>query len=380
MAEYSSEIHKLLKLGGSDDSHLHSTPEGLPTPPGTENDGGSHLTHIPDHASHEAGAAAMEMPGLTRINMPKVNLRAFIIYPVIFFVAFVFFYTVLNFSSLWAQVQGFFAPPQAEQVLGSDSAEYYKWISNYFYAVTDPTLLDPNNDIDKDGLTNYDEFILRTNPIVADSDGDGYNDGMEAINSYNPWGAGRMTNTQKDLASKLNSILINNRISYDAQPPTNGIVAGATTAKYDLDRAGTLSIPKLKISVPLIFPKDTSSFDTDLTKGVIHYPGTALPGENGVIYVSGHSSDYLWKHDPMQSIFAKLNFLTAGDDVFIDIYDKDGKVENFRYKVTESHVYKPDDQVQFTDNTGVSKLNLSTCWPIGTAQNRIVVSAVAVGL
>lgn len=378
MTEYSSEIHKLLKLGGSDDSHVSGAPAGLPLAHAAENDGGSHMTHLPNPVPHSSGAATV--PGMHTIQIPRVNFRALLIYPVIFFVAFAFFYMVLNFSSLWAQVQGFFAPPQAQQQLGSDSADYYKWISNYFYAVTDPTLLDPNNDIDKDGLTNYDEFVMRTNPIVADSDNDGYPDGMEAINSYNPWGTGHMTNTQKDLASKMNLNLINNRITYDAQPVSSGVVSGAHTNNFDLDRAGTLSIPKLKISVPLIFSKDPSSFDADLTKGVIHYPGTALPGENGVIYVSGHSSDYLWKHDPMQSIFAKLNFLTAGDDVFIDIYDKDGKVENFRYKVTGNNVFKPNDQAQFTDNSGISKLNLSTCWPIGTATNRIVVTAVPVAL
>jgi LPXTG-site transpeptidase (sortase) family protein len=378
MAEYISEIHKILKLGGQSDGHFNDGPENLPMVQ-AENDGGSHMTHLPTPAGLSPASVGIN-PGLKIISLPRISFRSLIIYPVIFFVAFAFFYAALNFPSILAQMQGFFTPPQAQQILGSDSVAYYKWISNYFYAVNDPSLLSPTNDIDKDGLSNYDEFIMHTNPIVADSDNDGFSDGIEVINHTNPWGSGPMTADQKQLADKLDLTLINNRISFNSSPISSGLVAGTDTVKFDLDRAGTLSIPKLKLQVALIWSKDPSNFDADLTKGVIHYPGTALPGENGVIYVSGHSSDYLWKHDPMQDVFAKLNFLTAGDDVFVDVYGKDGKVYNFRYQVTGSNVYKPNDQAQFFDSSGASLLNLSTCWPIGTSTNRIVVSAVQVGL
>ena len=380
MAEaYISEIHKLLKLGGPSDSHINGALEGLPMGEVGENDGGSHLAPAKASSDTHAHAEAMGMPGMETIRVSRINLRGLIIYPVIFLLAFAFFYALLNFNSILSQFQGFFTPSQSKQVLGNDSAEYYQWISNYFYAVGDPKLLDPSNDIDKDGLTNYDEFVMRTNPIVADSDNDGYSDGIETIGHYNPWGSGAMTDSQKQLADNLDLNLINNRITYNALA-SNGQVAGASTINFDLDRAATLSIPKLKIQVPLIWSKDPSTFDTDLTKGVIHYPGTALPGENGIIYISGHSSDYIWKHDAMQDIFAKINFLSSGDDIFIDVYGKDGKVYNFRYQVVGNQVYKPDDQSQFIDPAGGSKLNLSTCWPIGTSKDRIVVSAVPVGL
>jgi LPXTG-site transpeptidase (sortase) family protein len=257
--------------------------------------------------------------------------------------------------------------------------EYYTWINNYYYAVGDSKLLDPNNDIDKDGLSNLDEFTMRTNPIVADSDGDGFTDGTEVMNSMNPWGSGAFTASQKELASTLDAGLINNRISYDASTVVGGAVSGASTTNYDLNRAGRISIPRLNLQVPLLWPKDPTEFDADLTQGVIHYPGTALPGQRGIIYVSGHSSDYIWKHDPMAQIFTKLNYLKPGDDIYLDVYGVDGKVQNFRYQVTGSKTYKPDDQAQFIDNSG-NILNLSTCWPIGTSTNRLVVTAVQVGL
>ncbi len=369
MTDYESEIHRLLKIGPprldgesrlggpSEDHSISHAPEQLPV-------------------SHNSGAVAVPIA-----QMPEVgkNLKSILVYPFIFLGAFVFFYFILNFSAIWAQVEGYFSKPQAEQIMGTDTAEYYKWIGNYFYAVGDQKLLEPTNDLDKDGLSNHDEFVMRTNPILSDSDNDGFSDGIEVINNHNPWGTGPMTSNQRELAQGLDLIMVNNRISYNVSTNKPGAVSGTATANFDLERAGRLSIPKLNLSVPLIWSKDTSTFDADLTKGVIHYPGTALPGENGIVYVSGHSSDYIWKRNPMQNVFARINQLSNGDDIFIDVYGKDGKVYNFRYQVQTSKTYTADDQTQFIDSSG-SKLNLSTCWPIGTQKDRLVVTAVPVEL
>ncbi|MBX4187021.1 MAG: class E sortase [Candidatus Doudnabacteria bacterium] len=375
MNTFQSEIHKLLGLGGEDQSHISGAPAGLPIfEQGQNADSGSQIA-VQGHAH----TSETTMSGINNITLPQIKFKSLLIYPAIFLTAFIFFYVVLNISSLWAQVEGFFSKPQSQEILGADSEAYYKWIGNYFYAVGDKALLEPTNDIDKDGLSNHDEFVMRTNPILADSDSDGFTDGIEVINSFNPWGEGAMTSSQRTLAEKLDVILINNRVSGNIAE-NQGTVGGAATSNYDLDRPGRLSIPKLKLQVLLIWSKTTDDFDHDLTQGVIHYPGTALPGENGIVYVSGHSSDYIWKKDPMANIFTKLNYLTAGDDVFIDVYGKDGKVYNFRYKVSTSHVYKANDQQQFFENTDTSKLNLSTCWPIGTSKDRLVVTAEATGL
>jgi LPXTG-site transpeptidase (sortase) family protein len=370
--QYISEIHRILKIGDHTIlPHIQGAPEGLPID----------KTHEPvapiktptskqDNFAHE----------IESIGTSRSSFRGLVVYPAIFLAAFVFFYVILNFSSVFAQINGLFIKPQSQQILGGQSAEYYKWISQYFYAVGDPNLLAPTADIDHDGLTNYDEFIMHTNPIVADSSGNGMLDGVKVLNSINPWGDGPMTKQQREWASKLDLIAINDRINYAAAQNHQGSVAGAAAINFDQSKPGKLSIPKLKINVALIWSQDPSSFDNDLTHGVIHYPGTAMPGENGIIYVSGHSSDYFWKHDPMHDIFAQLNYLAPGDDILIEATGVDGKIYNFRYQVTGSNIYKPDDQAQFFGDAKVSKLNLSTCWPIGTQASRYVVSAVQVGL
>src|SRR3989338_1458509 len=368
--EYESEIHKLLKIGAPAEEvhHLGS--------------GQEHMT--PHEAVEELSIASDSTAAIEEVSVQVGSklgkaLKMLVGYVMLFLAAFVFFYSVINFGAFWSQIQGWFSKPQDEQILGEDLQEYYKWIGNYFYAVGDDKFLEPTNDIDKDGLSNHDEFVMRTNPIIADSDSANFTDGVELLNGYNPWGRGQMTANQKKLSESIDLNLINNRISFSTSQIPEGVVSGGSMIAYNLDLPGRISIPKLNLQVPLIWSKDVSQFDADLTKGIIHYPGTALPGENGIIYVSGHSSDYLWKRNPMQNVFSRLNNLAPGDDIFVEVYGNDGKTYNFRYQVTGSKTYRPDDQSKFTDGSG-SKLNLSTCWPIGTTKDRLVVSAVPVAL
>jgi len=52
-------------------------------------------------------------------------------------------------------------------------------------------------DTDNDGLSDYEEIkIYHTNPLNADSDGDGYLDGAEIKNGYNPNGPGKLADNQ----------------------------------------------------------------------------------------------------------------------------------------------------------------------------------------
>ncbi len=383
--EYTSEIHQLLKLGGtpseSSGAQTASIP-GLPISdsvheeiiyPDDDETTTKKITTSFHGDSH--GVASSADPAKTSLIVKQA-----IIYPLVFLAAFAFFYFLLNFSSIVSQVGGWFAKPQAEEILGEDLTAYYNWIGAYYFSVNDSKVLDPNNDIDKDGLSNHDEFVMHTNPVNADSDADGAFDGLELLAGTNMWGIGPAPMGQNKLAELLDPSLVNNRISYNtAAGVSSGVVSGASVIQYDLTKPGRLSIPHLNLQVPLVWSSDPSEFDKDLSRGVVHYPGTAMPGEQGTIYVSGHSSDYIWKRNQFAQIFSKLNVLQAGDDVFVDVYDVSGNTHTFRYQVTVKKVYSPNDQAQFIDNTA-NKINLSTCWPIGTTKDRLVVTAVEVAL
>ena len=53
--------------------------------------------------------------------------------------------------------------------------------------------IDMTTDSDHDGLTDYQEiYIYHTDPHNPDTDGDGYSDGTEVKNGYNPLGPGKL--------------------------------------------------------------------------------------------------------------------------------------------------------------------------------------------
>lgn len=54
------------------------------------------------------------------------------------------------------------------------------------YGLNYDNSLDANEDTDQDGLTNLEEYLAGTNPLLADSDGDGYLDGFEVIMGKDP--------------------------------------------------------------------------------------------------------------------------------------------------------------------------------------------------
>ena len=379
--EYASEIHKFLKIG--DNLILPKVGSNPPDLSMSEisytEEAHSHTLEKPLVEAKEEtdGATEQATEHKTKLQGAKGYLKNLILYPVIFAVSFGVFYVILNFNSLAAQLTSYINRPKEDQeILKENYSEYYKWIGGYYFTVKDQALLEPNHDIDKDGLTNLDEFIIKTNPTLHDTDRDGTTDGVEVINGSNPWGLGDMTRLQEKLIKDLDLIRINNRISYNvASNKGNLEEAIDTTVAFDLEKPGKLSIPKLNLTVPVIWSKTPEDFEIDLTRGVVHYPGTVLPGQNGTAYISGHSSDYFWKRNPFGSVFARINFLQEGDDVFMDLYGKDGKVYNFEYKVSKKNIYSPDDQSQFIDNSK-AQINLSTCWPIGTQKDRYVVTAV----
>jgi len=80
----------------------------------------------------------------------------------------------------------------------------------------------PAADSDSDGLTDKEEGLLGTNSLIPDSDGDGYIDGAELLNLYDPASKGKLTDNPA-IASYENKTF-----SYDAlypkswQESTNG--------------------------------------------------------------------------------------------------------------------------------------------------------------
>lgn len=133
----------------------------------------------------------------------------------------------------------------------------------------------------------------------------------------------------------------------------------------------SISIPVLNLTSPITWRVNntTKEVSSNLEKGVIQVNGTALPGEKGNVYITGHSSNYLWTTGDYKSIFSVINRLVAGDLVYVNY---GGTV--YVYKVYDQKVVAKDD-LSIMAKTNDSRLSLVTCWPLGTSLKRMVVLA-----
>ncbi len=126
-----------------------------------------------------------------------------------------------------------------------------------------------------------------------------------------------------------------------------------------------LSIPKMKIENALV-KVDAISFYESLAL----FPGTALPGEEGNAFITGHSVLPQF-NDPKnyREIFTNLPSLEIGDTVYAKM---DGKT--YQYLVQYKKVVDPKDtSVLAPIAKGAKTLTLMTCVPPGTSFKRLVV-------
>jgi len=139
-------------------------------------------------------------------------------------------------------------------------------------------------------------------------------------------------------------------------------------------------IPKIGKNIPLVDIKQkkvngvkelNNIFMDELENGVIRYPGSAKPGENGNSFIFGHSSNFPWMKWDYNDVFALLDHVTYDDEVVV-YYGQ----EKHTYKIRTKNVIAPGDvSVLESDETDdKSKLTLMTCWPIGTTLNRLVLT------
>ncbi len=140
-------------------------------------------------------------------------------------------------------------------------------------------------------------------------------------------------------------------------------------------------IPKLDLNVPIVIPPRTALLAEDwkqleediqrsLQDGVVHYPGTAVPGQAGNFFITGHSSYFPWAPGSFKSVFARLGELHVGDEYWV-YYGGD----RYRYVIREKKEIKPSD-VSVLDQPLSERIGtLMTCTPVGTTLRRLILVA-----
>ncbi|MCT8137666.1 class D sortase [Anaerobacillus sp. CMMVII] len=124
------------------------------------------------------------------------------------------------------------------------------------------------------------------------------------------------------------------------------------------DMIGNLYIPKLDANLPIFHGTD----EDELEKGVGHFMGSVLPGENDNSVLSGHRD----------TVFRRLG--EVGENDLLIVTTSAGE---FTYKVKRVRIVDEDDRTVIVPRPRPT-LTLSTCYPfdfIGSAPERYILVA-----
>jgi LPXTG-site transpeptidase (sortase) family protein len=95
-----------------------------------------------------------------------------------------------------------------------------------------------------------------------------------------------------------------------------------------------------------------------------HHAGSALPGENGTVVLSGHLNTPL---SGQGAVFRALPDVRVGD--VIEVYTSD---RVYRYQVRELRLVQPEE-TDAVESSGAPMIALITCFPDWTFEERLVV-------
>lgn len=145
------------------------------------------------------------------------------------------------------------------------------------------------------------------------------------------------------------------------------VPSSVTPARAVATVTDQIEIPSLGVLAPIVWNIPEQDVEEQMSNGVVHVAGTALPGTAGNAVLFGHSSDYPWKHNRYATVFTLLSRLKEGDTVTVW-----RSSQPLNYQVVRKRIVSPD-QVEMTRPTGNQTITLVTCWPVGTSWKRYIV-------
>lgn len=148
--------------------------------------------------------------------------------------------------------------------------------------------------------------------------------------------------------------------------PQNDLFATKKTFAENVLDYYQISIPSLGIVTA-----DVALRDEDLTKHLVQFPQTALPGQIGSPVIFGHSTlPQFFDPKKYTTIFSTLPKVKVGSDIFVNF----DNVE-YTYRITKTFEVKPNELWVLRQDYSDKTLKLITCVPPGTTLRRLVVEA-----
>lgn len=156
------------------------------------------------------------------------------------------------------------------------------------------------------------------------------------------------------------------------QIPSLALNIAPPDARIIIPRIGK-NVPVVTVSSEALLNRDWVRLEQEIQEalqdGVVHYPSTAFPDEEGNTVLTGHSSYFPWDPGRFKDVFALLHDVQIGDKIYMYYNQK-----RYEYEVFETKVVLPN-QVEVLTQDGEDKLTLITCTPVGTNLKRLVVIA-----
>lgn len=125
------------------------------------------------------------------------------------------------------------------------------------------------------------------------------------------------------------------------------------------DTIGVLEVPKLGEKLPIVEGTDSE----ELSKGVGHYTGTALPNQNDQIVLSGHRD----------TVFKRFDEIDIGDQFIVKM-----QYGEYTYEIVDTKIVDADDRTVIKSTAPEEILTVTTCYPfgyIGDAPERFIFTA-----
>jgi len=139
------------------------------------------------------------------------------------------------------------------------------------------------------------------------------------------------------------------------------------------DNEMELIIPKIAVRTKVLInidPNKETEYNQILDNKAAHASGSSLPGQKGLIYLFGHSTNSIFNLDFFNPVFYSVKNLEKNDQIAI-LYQ--GRV--YTYQINEKKIVEADDLTDLKAEPNEEKLILQTCWPPGTSWKRLLLIA-----
>lgn len=160
-------------------------------------------------------------------------------------------------------------------------------------------------------------------------------------------------------------VLSDNNVGEVKKTPLATPVTGVYT-----DQPDSIEIPSIGLVSGVVVGRSTDNavLTQDLDRGVVYYPGSTPPGENGQTIMLGHSAPPNWPKIKHDWVFSKIGELNPGDLIHVNFEGR-----KYTYRMKEKKIIKAGAEIGYPIRG--STLILISCWPPGKNYQRIAVEA-----